>query len=102
MRCTGVFCLLKVWMHAQAALTSEKRETNSSSHHGDAVGCPLSLYCKFGINLRLNASYLAGGNEKYRVDKTTKFQVQVTVQSEKRESSSSSQHGDTIGCSLSV
>jgi len=55
----GVFCLLKSrTIHTRAALTSEKREAYSSSHHGDAVGCPLSLYCKFDINLRLYAIWL--------------------------------------------
>jgi len=38
----------------------------------------------------------------YRVNKNTKFQVWAAVLSEKGEISSSSQHGDTIGCSLSL
>jgi len=39
-------------------LVSEKREASSSSQHGDAIGCSLSLYCKFEINPRSFAIWL--------------------------------------------
>jgi len=59
MHCTGMFCLLKIrTIHVWTALTSKKREASSSSQNGDAVGCPLSLYCKFEINPRLYAIWL--------------------------------------------
>ena len=39
-------------------MPSKKREASCSSQHGDAIGCPLSPYCKFEINLTLFAIWL--------------------------------------------
>ena len=77
-------------------MPSEKREASSSSQHGDAIGSSLSLHCKFEINLGLFAIWLVA--MKFHVGKIRNF---MFVPSKKREASSSSQHGDAIGCPLS-
>jgi len=77
----------------------EQRVASSSSQHGDEGGCTLSLCCKFEINLRLLAIWLAAMNltERYKHI----IYVWAAVPSEKRIASYSSLHGDAIRCSLS-
>ena len=61
---TGLVYLVKIQKnYVWAVLPSEKREARSSSQHGDAIGCSLSPCCKFEINLRSYATYLAGGGK---------------------------------------
>ena len=77
----------------------EQRVARSSSQHGDEGGCTLRLCCKFEINLRLFAIWLAAmkllGHYKHSI------YVWAAVPSEKRITSYSSQYGDAIRCSLS-
>jgi len=67
---------------------------------------PHSMVMKVDVHSAHTASlklicYLAGDNEIYHRYKNTKFYVRCASVSEKRETSSFSQHGDAIGCSLS-
>ena len=41
-----------------------------SPQHGDEGGCPLSLYCKFNIEI---VCYLASDDEIYHSNKTMKW-----------------------------
>ena len=63
--CAAHLVKIQVW----AALPTKKREANSCSQHGDAIGCSLSPYCKFEINWRL---FVIGG-EIYHVNKNTPY-----------------------------
>jgi len=73
---------------------------SSSSQHGDEDGCSLSLCCKFEIDLRLFAIWLVV--VKLSCKSNTMFYVWAAVPPEKGIVSSSSQHGDEDGCSLSL
>jgi len=55
-----VISIKNMKFYTWTAMPSEKRMLSYSSQHGDEDGYTLSLCCKFEINLRLFASYLAG------------------------------------------
>ena len=74
------------------------REASCSSQHGDAIGCSLGPYCKFEITLELFTIWLV----EMKLSRQSDYEIYfwVVVPSKKTEVSCSSQHGDTIGCSL--
>ena len=77
----------------------EQRVASSFSQHDNEGGCTLSLCCKFEINVKLFAIWLAAINLSGHYKRN--IYVWAAVLSEKRIASYPSLHGDAIRCSLS-